>query len=251
MDDDLSTPLVTPSLPPPKHRRPHRHHEQRRLRRRAREDPRRTRRLMEVPRSVAADHRLPARLSQLAREREGRRGDRGGRGASGGDPAAAPRTRARLLANACGRRGRDLDSRQRRGAGAVADVRRQLARAASTRPASPSGSARERCSSIRRSARTTTSLGTWARRPISTPGRRLSSRRRTSTSCARSRSRASRAPRATSCWCSPATRCSTGRGAVAWYGGAFQHVEGGGDHAFQGFAARIPAILRFAGVVDE
>jgi len=41
------------------------------------------------------------------------------------------------------------------------------------------------------------------------------------------------------------------REAVAYYGGAFQHVEGGGDHAFQGFAARIPAILRFAGVVDE
>ena len=41
------------------------------------------------------------------------------------------------------------------------------------------------------------------------------------------------------------------RDAVAYYGGAFQHVEGGGDHAFQGFAARIPAILRFAGVVDE
>ncbi len=41
------------------------------------------------------------------------------------------------------------------------------------------------------------------------------------------------------------------REAVAYYGGAFQHIEGGGDHAFQGFAARIPAILRFAGVVDE
>ena len=41
------------------------------------------------------------------------------------------------------------------------------------------------------------------------------------------------------------------REAVAYYGGAFQHVEGGGDHAFQGFEARIPAILRFAGVVDE
>ena len=41
------------------------------------------------------------------------------------------------------------------------------------------------------------------------------------------------------------------REAVAYYGGAFQHVEGGGDHAFLGFAARIPAILSFAGVVDE
>jgi predicted esterase YcpF (UPF0227 family) len=41
------------------------------------------------------------------------------------------------------------------------------------------------------------------------------------------------------------------REAVAYYGGAFQHVEGGGDHAFQGFEVRIPAILRFAGVVDE
>ena len=40
------------------------------------------------------------------------------------------------------------------------------------------------------------------------------------------------------------------REAVAFYAGACQYVEGGGDHAFQGFAAQIPAILRFAGVVD-
>ncbi|MEP7181109.1 MAG: YqiA/YcfP family alpha/beta fold hydrolase [Betaproteobacteria bacterium] len=38
------------------------------------------------------------------------------------------------------------------------------------------------------------------------------------------------------------------REAVAFYGGAFQYVGGGGDHAFRGFAAQIPAILRFAGV---
>jgi predicted esterase YcpF (UPF0227 family) len=38
------------------------------------------------------------------------------------------------------------------------------------------------------------------------------------------------------------------REAVAFYGGAFQYVEGGGDHAFRGFAAQIPAILRFARV---
>ena len=36
------------------------------------------------------------------------------------------------------------------------------------------------------------------------------------------------------------------REAVAYYGGAWQHVQGGGDHAFQGFEAQIPAILRFA-----
>jgi len=41
------------------------------------------------------------------------------------------------------------------------------------------------------------------------------------------------------------------REAVAFYGGAFQHVESGGDHSFQRFDAVIPAILRFAGVVDE
>jgi uncharacterized protein len=40
------------------------------------------------------------------------------------------------------------------------------------------------------------------------------------------------------------------REAVAFYVGAFQHVEGGGDHGFQGFEAQIPAILRFAGVAD-
>ena len=36
------------------------------------------------------------------------------------------------------------------------------------------------------------------------------------------------------------------RQAVAHYAGAFQFVQGGGDHAFQGFDAQIPAILRFA-----
>ena len=36
------------------------------------------------------------------------------------------------------------------------------------------------------------------------------------------------------------------REAVAHYGGAWQLVEGGGDHAFQQFDAQIPAILRFA-----
>jgi predicted esterase YcpF (UPF0227 family) len=41
------------------------------------------------------------------------------------------------------------------------------------------------------------------------------------------------------------------REAVAFYAGACQYVEGGGDHAFQGFAAQVPAILRFAGIVDE
>ena len=34
--------------------------------------------------------------------------------------------------------------------------------------------------------------------------------------------------------------------AVAFYAGAWQFVQGGGDHAFAGFIAQIPAILRFA-----
>jgi uncharacterized protein len=38
------------------------------------------------------------------------------------------------------------------------------------------------------------------------------------------------------------------REAIAFYGGAFQYVQGGGDHAFQRFEAQIPAVLRFAGV---
>jgi len=38
------------------------------------------------------------------------------------------------------------------------------------------------------------------------------------------------------------------RVAVAFYAGAWQFVQGGGDHAFRDFAAQIPAILRFAGV---
>lgn len=36
------------------------------------------------------------------------------------------------------------------------------------------------------------------------------------------------------------------REAVAFYAGARQFVQGGGDHAFQDFDAQIPAILRFA-----
>jgi len=36
------------------------------------------------------------------------------------------------------------------------------------------------------------------------------------------------------------------REAVAFYGGAYQYVRGGGDHTFTEFAAQIPAILRFA-----
>ena len=38
------------------------------------------------------------------------------------------------------------------------------------------------------------------------------------------------------------------REAVGYYGGAWQFVQGGGDHAFQEFEGQIPAILRFAGV---
>jgi predicted esterase YcpF (UPF0227 family) len=38
------------------------------------------------------------------------------------------------------------------------------------------------------------------------------------------------------------------RDAVAFLAGAWQFVQGGGDHAYQNFAADIPAILRFAGV---
>ena len=38
------------------------------------------------------------------------------------------------------------------------------------------------------------------------------------------------------------------REAVALYGGAWQYVRGGGDHAFQDYEAQLPAILRFAGV---
>jgi len=40
------------------------------------------------------------------------------------------------------------------------------------------------------------------------------------------------------------------REAVAFYGGAYQYVRGGGDHTFTEFTVQIPAILRFAGVAD-
>ena len=35
------------------------------------------------------------------------------------------------------------------------------------------------------------------------------------------------------------------RQAVAFYAGAFQLIQGGGDHAFAGFEGQIPAILGF------
>ena len=38
------------------------------------------------------------------------------------------------------------------------------------------------------------------------------------------------------------------RAAVAYFAGAWQLVEGGGDHAYREFGAQIPTILRFAGV---
>ena len=38
------------------------------------------------------------------------------------------------------------------------------------------------------------------------------------------------------------------RQAVAFYGGAWQYVRGGGSHAFTDFVAQIPAVFRFAGV---
>lgn len=38
------------------------------------------------------------------------------------------------------------------------------------------------------------------------------------------------------------------RAAVRFYAGAFQCVLGGGDHGFRDFEARIPTVLRFAGV---
>ena len=40
------------------------------------------------------------------------------------------------------------------------------------------------------------------------------------------------------------------REAVAFYAGAWQFVEGGGDHAFSSFASQIPAVLRFAGITS-
>ena len=75
--------------------------------------------------------------------------------------------------------------------------------------------------------------------------------RRTSTSFARSRSRASRGPSATSCSCRRGDEVLDYRESVAYYGGACQFVQGGGDHAFQDFDAQIPAILRFAAVADD
>lgn len=38
------------------------------------------------------------------------------------------------------------------------------------------------------------------------------------------------------------------RQATAFYAGAWQLVQGGGDHAYRDFAAQVPLVLRFAGV---
>ena len=41
------------------------------------------------------------------------------------------------------------------------------------------------------------------------------------------------------------------REAVAFYGGAWQSVQGGGDHAFQHFETQIAPILHFSGIADS
>ena len=41
------------------------------------------------------------------------------------------------------------------------------------------------------------------------------------------------------------------RDAVRFYAGAWQWLQGGGDHAFAGFEAVLPALLRFCGVVHR
>ena len=41
------------------------------------------------------------------------------------------------------------------------------------------------------------------------------------------------------------------RAAVRFYAGAWQFVQGGGDHAFVAFEAQLPAILRFLGVAPD
>jgi uncharacterized protein len=41
------------------------------------------------------------------------------------------------------------------------------------------------------------------------------------------------------------------REALAFYRGAWQYVAGGGDHAFAGFDAQTPTVLRFCGVGGE
>jgi predicted esterase YcpF (UPF0227 family) len=38
------------------------------------------------------------------------------------------------------------------------------------------------------------------------------------------------------------------REAVRFYAGAWQFVEGGGDHAFRVFEAQLPNVLRFCGI---
>jgi predicted esterase YcpF (UPF0227 family) len=37
------------------------------------------------------------------------------------------------------------------------------------------------------------------------------------------------------------------RQAVAFYAGGWQFIQGGGDHAYRGFAERVPLVLHFAG----
>lgn len=52
----------------------------------------------------------------------------------------------------------------------------------------------------------------------------------------------------TFCWCRQATKCSTGGRPLSFYAGAWQFIQGGGDHAYRGFVEQTPLILRFAGM---
>ena len=79
-------------------------------------------------------------------------------------------------------------------------------------------------------------------------GRRASSRASTSPSCVRSRSDAVTRPERYWLLVQSGDEVLDWRDAVAYYAGAWQLVQGGGDHAFAEFAAQIPPLLRFAGV---
>ena len=117
------------------------------------------------------DDRLPARLPQLAGEREGPRARRRGRGAARRRAAAAVGADAAVLAaRGDGRRGR-VGAPRGRGRAPAPDLRRQLAGRLLRH--APRGGARThaRCSSIRPCVPTTISLRTSASRPTCTPAR--------------------------------------------------------------------------------
>ena len=187
--------------------------------------------------SARADDRLPARLPFARRRRSRRSALRAARRRAAGasrralhraassriGPRAAMRRRLRRGSSASARRTRPLDVHRQLARRLLRDASRRALRRA--RGADQSGDA-----AVRRSA----PVSRRADQPVHR-ARRSRSRDAHFDELARARGRAHHAARsATSCWCETGDEVLDYREAVAFYGGACQYVQGGGDHALPG-----------------